>query len=73
MDGTSLELPLLIAATFAGALVAGMSGFAFGLIAASIWPYILAPLQTASLMIVASSCSATSARVSSARSCWCCC
>ncbi len=36
MDGTSLELPLFIVATFAGALVAGMSGFAFGLIAASI-------------------------------------
>lgn len=51
MDGMSLELPLSSVATFAGALVAGMSGFAFGLIAASIWLYILTPLQTASLII----------------------
>lgn len=51
MDGVSLELPLFILATFAGALVAGLSGFAFGLIAASIWLYILSPLQTATLII----------------------
>lgn len=51
MDGMSFELPLFIVATFAGALVAGLSGFAFGLIAASIWLYILTPLQTASLII----------------------
>ena len=38
-------------ATFAGALVAGLSGFAFGLVAASIWLYILSPLQTATLII----------------------
>jgi uncharacterized membrane protein YfcA len=51
MDGMSSELPLFIVATFAGALVAGLSGFAFGLVAASIWLYILTPLQTASLII----------------------
>ncbi|WP_050423307.1 sulfite exporter TauE/SafE family protein [Bradyrhizobium tropiciagri] len=51
MDGISLELPLFIVATFAGALVAGLSGFAFGLVAASIWLYILTPLQSASLII----------------------
>ena len=51
MDGLSLELPLFMLATFAGALVAGLSGFAFGLIAASIWLYILSPLQTATLII----------------------
>ena len=51
MDGLSLELPLFVVATFAGALVAGMSGFAFGLVAASIWLYILNPLQTATLII----------------------
>src|SRR5258707_6559589 len=50
MDG-SLELPLFLLATFAGALVAGLSGFAFGLVAASIWLYILTPLQTATLII----------------------
>jgi uncharacterized protein len=51
MDGFNLELALFLLATFAGALVAGLSGFAFGLIAASIWLYILTPLQTATLII----------------------
>jgi uncharacterized membrane protein YfcA len=51
MDGLPLELPIFLVATFAGALVAGLSGFAFGLVAASIWLYILTPLQTASLII----------------------
>ena len=51
MDGLSLELPLFLIATFAGALVAGLSGFAFGLVAASIWLYILSPLQTATLIV----------------------
>ena len=50
MDG-SLQLALFVVATFAGALVAGLSGFAFGLVAASIWLYILTPLQTATLII----------------------
>ena len=51
MDGLPLELPLFLFATFAGALVAGLSGFAFGLVAAAIWLYILTPLQTATLII----------------------
>src|SRR6202171_500044 len=51
MDGFPLELPLFLIATFAGALVAGLSGFAFGLVAASIWLYILTPLQTATLIV----------------------
>src|SRR6202165_719204 len=51
MDGFPLELPIFLLATFAGALVAGLSGFAFGLVAASIWLYILTPLQTATLVI----------------------
>lgn len=29
MDGTTLELPLFLLATFAGAVVAGLTGFAF--------------------------------------------
>jgi hypothetical protein len=37
MDGLTLELPIFFLATFAGALVAGLSGFAFGLVAASLW------------------------------------
>lgn len=32
MDGTTLELPLFLLATFAGAVVAGLTGFAFGLV-----------------------------------------
>jgi uncharacterized membrane protein YfcA len=51
MNGFPLELPIFLLATFAGALVAGLSGFAFGLVAASIWLYILTPLQTATLII----------------------
>jgi len=45
MDGLTLELPIFLLATFAGALVAGLSGFAFGLVAASLWLYILSPAQ----------------------------
>jgi uncharacterized protein len=51
MDGLPLDLPIFLLATFAGAVVAGLSGFAFGLVAASIWLYILTPLQTATLII----------------------
>src|ERR1700742_5374935 len=51
MDGSSFALPLFLIATFAGAVVAGLSGFAFGLVAASMWLYILTPLQSATLII----------------------
>ena len=51
MDGLPIELPLFLLATFAGAVVAGLSGFAFGLIAASLWLYILTPLQSATLIV----------------------
>src|SRR4249919_248775 len=52
MDGfLPLDFAIFLIATFAGALVAGLSGFAFGLVAASIWLYILTPLQTATLII----------------------
>ena len=51
MDGLTFELPIFLLATFAGALVAGLSGFAFGLVAASLWLYILSPLQTATLIV----------------------
>ena len=50
MDGITAETLLFLFATFAGAFVAGLSGFAFGLVAASIWLYILTPLQTATLI-----------------------
>jgi uncharacterized membrane protein YfcA len=51
MEGLSLDLAIFLIATFLGALVASLSGFAFGLVAASIWLYILTPLQTATLII----------------------
>jgi hypothetical protein len=51
MDGITHEIPLFLFASFAGAFVAGLSGFAFGLVAASLWLYILTPLQTATLIV----------------------
>jgi len=51
VDGTILNLSFFLAATFAAALVAGLAGFAFGLIAAAVWLHILTPLQTATLII----------------------
>jgi uncharacterized membrane protein YfcA len=51
MDGMPFEIPLFLLATFAGAFVAGLSGFAFGLVAASLWLYILTPLQSATLIV----------------------
>jgi uncharacterized membrane protein YfcA len=49
MDG--LHLAIFLIATFAGALVAGLSGFAFGLVVSSAWLFILTPAQAASLII----------------------
>ena len=47
-----IELVLFLAATFLGAFVAGLAGFAFGLVAAAIWLHILTPLQTATFIVV---------------------
>jgi hypothetical protein len=44
------QLIHFLCATFAGAIVAGLSGFAFGLIAASVWLHLLTPAETASLI-----------------------
>ena len=46
-----LDLTLFLAATFLAALVAGMAGFAFGLVAAAIWLHVLTPLQTTTLIV----------------------
>src|SRR5437763_9979422 len=53
MSGFDLALfyGLFLLATFAAALVAGLAGFAFGLVAAAVWLHILTPLQTATLII----------------------
>jgi uncharacterized protein len=44
-------LALFAVATFLGAFVAGLAGFAFGLVAAAIWLHILTPLQVATLIV----------------------
>ena len=47
MDGTIVNVAIYLTATFAAALVTGVAGFAFGLVAAVVWLHILTPLQTA--------------------------
>ena len=51
MDGTVLQLSLFVGATFAAALIAGLAGFAFGIVAAAVWLHVLTPLQTATLIV----------------------
>jgi uncharacterized membrane protein YfcA len=43
---------IFLASTFAAALVAGLAGFAFGIVAAAVWLYILPPIQVATLIVV---------------------
>jgi uncharacterized membrane protein YfcA len=50
MDGSFLQLAVFLGATFVAAIVAGVSGFAFALIAAAAWLHVLTPLQTATLI-----------------------
>jgi uncharacterized membrane protein YfcA len=42
---------LFLGGTFLAALIAGLGGFAFGIVAAAVWLYILTPLQTAALIM----------------------
>ncbi len=51
MDPGTLELTLFLSATFLAAVVAGLAGFAFGLVAAAAWLHVLTPVQTASLIV----------------------
>src|SRR6266571_1856073 len=51
MDGTIVNVAIYLTATFAAALVTGVAGFAFGLVAAAVWLHILTPMQTATLII----------------------
>src|SRR5260221_6491689 len=50
-DIVLFDLGLFVGATFAAALVAGMAGFAFGLVAAAVWLHVLTPLQTTTLIV----------------------
>jgi uncharacterized protein len=47
----ALHLAIFLIATFAGALVTGLTGFAFGLIVSSAWLFIMTPAETASLIV----------------------
>jgi uncharacterized protein len=51
LDLNVLNLAVFVAATFLAALVTGLSGFAFGLIAAVIWLHVITPVQTAALIV----------------------
>lgn len=45
------DLALFLASVFAASFVAGLAGFAFGVVAAALWLHILTPLQTAALIV----------------------
>jgi len=48
--GFNIFTTVFLAGTFLAALVTGVGGFAFGIVAAAVWLYILTPLQTAILI-----------------------
>ena len=50
MESAADLIPFLCA-TFVAALVAGLAGVAFGVIAAAVYLHLLTPLETASLII----------------------
>ena len=50
-DAAPVDLALFLGATFAAALIAGLAGFAFGLVAAAVWLHVLTPLQTTTLIV----------------------
>src|SRR5215467_4881383 len=43
--GLNIFTVLFLSGTFLAALVAGLGGFAFGIVAAAVWLYILTPLR----------------------------
>src|SRR5215831_2674479 len=46
------DLGLFMTSSLAAATVAGLAGFAFGLVAAAVWLHILTPLETTTLIVV---------------------
>jgi uncharacterized membrane protein YfcA len=48
----SSDVIVFLLGTFAGAFVVGVSGFAFGLVAAAIWLQVLPPVQTTAMIVV---------------------
>jgi uncharacterized membrane protein YfcA len=51
-NAAMLELGIFLLGTFAAAFVTGLAGFAFGMVAAGIWLYALAPAQVTTLIVV---------------------
>src|SRR5499425_2515320 len=49
-SGIPIDLALFFIVTLVGAVVAGVAGFAFGLIASAIWQHIIPPAQSAPLI-----------------------
>jgi uncharacterized membrane protein YfcA len=49
-DLVPFELAIFFIATFVGALVSGMAGFAFGLVASAMWLHVITPAQSAVLI-----------------------
>ena len=49
-DAVPLHLVVFVFATFLGGLIAGVAGFAFGLIASAIWLHVITPAQSAALI-----------------------
>lgn len=47
----SLDIAVFVIGTFVAAFVTGLSGFAFGLVAAAIWLQALNPMQTTTLIV----------------------
>jgi uncharacterized protein len=47
----SFEFAIFLLGTFVAALVTGLAGFAFGLVAAALWLYALTPIQTTALIV----------------------
>jgi uncharacterized membrane protein YfcA len=45
------DLPIFLLGTFAAAFATGLSGFAFGMVAAGIWLFALTPVQTTTLIV----------------------
>jgi hypothetical protein len=47
----TLDLILFAAGTFAAALVTGIAGFAFGIVAAAVWLHFLSPAHATALIV----------------------
>jgi uncharacterized membrane protein YfcA len=50
-DLSLLDLFIFLTAAFAASLVSGLAGFAFGIVAAGPWLYVLTPAQTTTLIV----------------------